>query len=754
MTPERYTQADRLLPWNVKDKVLNLEVKPHWTPDGSRLWYRRDTEQGLEFVLIDTGSGERGPAFDHSRLARAISGAAGGEYGPRDLPFESFDFTDGLGAIVFVVDGIRWSCDLDSYVCQRSGTEEASEGDLLSPDGRRNVVARDHDVYVRSLADGSELRLTHDGETHYDYATRPESYLAAVTDRLSGKALQPVAAWSPDSRKLVTHRMDQREVRDLYLIQAVTADRSPRPALHTYKYAMVGDEHLPMAEMVILDAQDGSLLKADCPALLSPIFSPFQSHRVWWSADSRTVYLLGQDRGFKALRLMAIDTQSGTCRTVIEERGETPLDANPTQYLFVRPNVRDLASGEVVWFSDRDGWGHLYLYDGASGELKSQITTGDWIVRDILHVDEATRTIFFTGGGREPGRNPYYRHLYRASLDGSEVELLTPEDADHEVSFAPDGNHFVDTYSRVDSAPVSLLRDRDGSLVSELERTDIGEIIDAGWTAAEPFTVKGDDGQTDLYGMIYRPSDFDPQLRYPVVEHIYPGPQHLRTPQAFKPVVEDGARALAELGFIVVTIDGSGTPLRSKAFLDESYGRLETAGGLHDHVAGLRRLAAERPYMDLDRMGIFGHSGGGYATVRAMLTYPDFYRVGVSAAGNHDQRAYLAGWGERYIGLAGEANYDNQANPNFVENLKGKLLLAFGDMDDNVHPAGTVLLVDALIKANKDFDLLLLPNRNHMYIDDPYLTRRRWDFFVKHLRGEEPPEGYEISGPQEDGSNE
>ncbi|MCH8207278.1 MAG: DPP IV N-terminal domain-containing protein [Chloroflexi bacterium] len=665
------------------------------------------------------------------------------------LDDHSFEFVDGLDAIRFDVDGVRWSCDLDSYGCERTGADAAGEGDLLSPDGRRNVIVRDHDIYVRSTNDGSELRLTHDGRPYHDYATRPESYTSAVTDRLSGKTLEPLAAWSPDSRKLVTHRLDQREVDSLHLVQSVGVERGPRPVLHSYRYALVGDEHVPVAEMVILDTDDATRVESDCPPVLCPLFSPFQRQRVWWSVDGSRVYFLDQDRDFKSLRLMALDANSGACRVLIEDRAETPLDPNLSEYLFGRPNVRDLSKGEIVWFSQRDGWGHLYLYDDTTGALKNRITGGDWVVRDILHVDESDREVFFTGGGRETGRNPYYRHLYRASLDGSDVELLTPEHADHEISFAPDGLHFFDTYSRVDSPPVSVLRARDGTLVCELERADVAALYGLGWTAPEPFTVKGADGHTDLYGMFYHPSDFDPDREYPVVEHIYPGPQHLRTPQGFRHVVEDGARALAELGFIVVTIDGVGTPLRSKAFLDESYGRLETAGGLADHVAGLGRLAAERPYMDLDRVGIFGHSGGGYATVRAMVTYPDFYKAGVSSAGNHDQRVYVAGWGERYIGLPDQTDYHEQANPNFAEKLKGKLLLVYADMDDNVHPAGTVLLVDALIKANKDFDLLLLPNRNHLYVDDPYLTRRRWDFFVRHLQNAEPPEGYEITGPSE-----
>ena len=478
---------------------------------------------------------------------------------------------------------------------------------------------------------------------------------------------------------------------------------------------MVGDEHLPMAKMVILDADDGTRVESDYAPILCPIFSPFQRHRAWWSADSSRVYFLDQDRDFKALRLVALDAHSGACWALMEERAETPLDPNLSEYLSGRPNVRDLSTGEIVWFSERDGWGHLYLYDGATGGLKNRITGGEWVVRDILHVDESDRQVIFTGGGREAGRNPYYRHLYRASLDGPDLELLTPEDADHDISFAPDGLHFVDTYSRVDLPPVSVLRAKDGTLVCELERADVDALFSLGWTAPEPFTVKGADGHTDLYGMVYHPSDLDLDREYPVVEHIYPGPQHLRTPQGFKAVVEDSSRALAELGFIVVTIDGTGTPLRSKAFLDESYGRLETGGGLPDHLAGLRRLAAERPYMDLDRVGIFGHSGGGYATVRAMLSYPDFYKVGVSSAGDHDMRIYLAGWGERYIGMLDQTDYDPQDNSNFAANLKGMLLLVYADMDDNVHPAGSVKLVDELIKANKDFDLLLMPNRSHLY---------------------------------------
>ena len=551
--------------------------------------------------------------------------------------------------------------------------------------------------------------------------------------------------WSPDSSKLVTHRLDQRRVGELHLVQSAFVDGNSRPRLHSYRYALPGDEDVPTAELAIFDVRTGARLDVDYPPLHCATFSPFQYDKVWWSDDGRYLYFMDQPRDFKALRLVEVDASSGAARVVLEETSDRPVDAN--LYIFGRPNVWVLSSGEVVWFSERDGWGHLYLYDGVTGALKNRITDGEWVVREIVHVDESERTILFTAGGREPGRNPYYRHLYRASLDGSEPVLLTPEDAEHEVCVSPDGHRIADVYSRVDLTPRAVLRDSEGRLVREFESADLSALEAAGWTAPESFSVTGADGEPTIHGVMYLPSDFDPCSTYAVIDSIYPGPQHHRSRQSFAAALADSARALAEVGFIVVTMDGRGTPLRSRAFLDASYGRLETAGGLIDHAAVLRSLASERPYMDIERVGIYGHSAGGYATVRAMLTYPDLYKAGVASAGNHDQRINVALWGERYIGMPQETDYEPQANANFAEKLEGRLLLAYADMDDNVHPAGIVRLVDALTKANKDFELLLLPNRNHDYADDPYLTRRRWDFFVRHLMGERPPEGYEVAGP-------
>ena len=477
-----------------------------------------------------------------------------------------------------------------------------------------------------------------------------------------------------------------------------------RPRLHPYRYAFVGDANLPLAELIVFEVPGGTRTPFRCPPYEIRLDSPIGENKIWWAEDGRSVYFIEEDRGAKAVRLRVADAATGEARTLIEEKGATYVEVNLTMNAF--PNVRILAGGsEIIWFSERDGWGHLYLYDGKTGALKNRITSGPWAVRDILRVDEADRRVYFTAGGRESGRDPYYQHLYRVRLDGTGLELLTPEDADHAVAYydaraggaelvakiSPSGRFFVDTFSRIDLAPVSVLRRTNGRLVCELERADIEPLLATGWRWPERFTVKARDGVTDLYGVIYKPSRFDPSKKYPVIDGIYPGPQTIRTPKSFGVDVVPNANfcrdvCLAELGFVVVNIDGLGTPYRSKAFHDFAYGKMEDAGGLEDHIAGIRQLAAERPYMDLDRVGIYGHSGGGFASTHAILAFPDFYKVAVSSAGNHDQRGYLAAWGEQYQGLLDGDNYAKQANAGLAANLKGKLLLVHGDMDDNVPP--------------------------------------------------------------------
>jgi dipeptidyl aminopeptidase/acylaminoacyl peptidase len=463
---------------------------------------------------------------------------------------------------------------------------------------------------------------------------------------------------------------------------------------------------------------------------------------VEWSPDSKRIAFVSNSRDHKVAQLRTADAVSGEVGEVLVERADTQFESGTTGV-----NWRFLpASNEFIWYSEKSGWGHLYLYDLATGKLKNAITQGEWLVTDVVRVDPAARVVYFKAGGREPGRDPYFQHFYRVNFDGSNLRLLTPEDANHEVTMSPSGAYFVDVYSKPDVAPVAVLRDDSGKRVVELEKADISKLEATGWKPPQPIVVKARDGVTDLYGLLYKPTHLDPARKYPIVNYIYPGPQGGSVGSRSFSAARSDNQALAELGFVVVSVDGMGNPGRSKKFHDFYYANMGD-NTLPDQIAAMKQLAAKYPWIDIDRAGIWGHSGGGFATADAMFRYPDFFKVGISEAGNHDNREYEDDWGERYQGLLANGNYDDQANQNHAKDLKGKLLLAHGTMDNNVPPYNTLLVVDALIKANKDFDLIMLPNRNHGFGNEPYMIRRRWDYFVKWLAGEEPPKEYELKPP-------
>lgn len=762
-----YARAEQFLPWNATGRIFNAEARPNWIGETDRFWYRRNARDGATFLLVDPASGEVRPAFDHVRLAAALSRATGMAQTHSRLPFAKFTFADDEGAIEFDAADRRWRCDLATYECAEVAGEEQSETEVRSPDGKWVAFVRDHNLVLREVATGGERQLTTDGVPDYAYAARAGSTLSAVTDKVIGRPATPALQWSPDSMRFVTYRLDERRVRDMHLLQSVPTDGSARPTLHPYRMPLVGDEHLPTGEWYVIEAASGAVVPLQVPPLTRFVRSPFESRIIWWEGKGARLYALHHERGGRSASLYLADPATGAARVIVEERGESLVYPHHVPFEFA--NVREVGDGEaVIWFSQRDGWGHLYLYDTATGAQRAQLTSGAWTVLYTLRVDAAGGWVYFTAGGREAGRDPYLRHLYRCPLDGGDPALLTPEDADHGISFSPSGAYFVDTYSRVDLPPISALRSADGRLIATLETADVSALTELGWRFPERFTVKARDGVTDLYGVIFRPTTFDPAQRYPVLDGIYPGPQTIRAPKVFGGG-EAGARnfwqdqALAELGFIVVNIDGLGTPYRSKAFIDVAYGRqFGEAGGLEDHIAGLRQLASRDPSLDLERVGIYGHSGGGYASARAMLRFPDFFKVAVASAGNHDQLGYSADWGERYIGMPDGDNYADQGNIALAGNLRGKLLLVHGELDDNVHPGLTLRLADALIAANKDFDLLIIPFTNHGFFDlrrgrkaadrfislsHPYFIRKRWDYFVQHLLGAAPVAGYAIRPP-------
>ncbi|MBI2537788.1 MAG: prolyl oligopeptidase family serine peptidase, partial [Gemmatimonadetes bacterium] len=452
-------------------------------------------------------------------------------------------------------------------------------------------------------------------------------------------------------------------------------------------------------------------------------------------------------RASKALYLVEADPTTGDAKVLAVDSAKTWVETSPQD----PPSWYVTEDGEVIWWSERDGWAHLYRM-AQGGTLRNQITQGAWPVGAVRHVDETAKQIYVTARGREPGRFIYYAHLYRVNFDGSGLTLLTPEDADHRIDFSPSGRYFIDIQSRIESPPVTVLRAApDGRVVRKLEEADLSRLKAIGWTPPEIFQVKARDGITDIYGVIFKPSDFDSTKKYPVIDHIYPGPQVGSVGQwRFSSGGEE--RAIAELGFVVVEIDHLGTPLRSKAFHDNYYGNFHD-NGLPDHVTALKQLGARYSWMDLDRVGIYGHSGGGFASTDAMVTFPEFFKVAVSGAGNHDNRSYNIYWAEKYQGLMKPDtvrktdNFEASANKTYAKKRQGRLLLMHGDMDDNVHPANTIQLVNELIKANKDFDLIVAPDRAHG-LNEPYFIRRRWDYFVRHLAGKEPPREYEIKRPE------
>ena len=735
LTADDYSRAEQFLGYNTNRLVLHQAAQPTWVGD-DRFWYRATTENGTEFFQVDAATGARTPAFDQAKVAAALSSAARSSYSAYRLPFNQFEFSSDRKSISFNAGGSQWTCDAAGTRCD---SKERPQGPpfVVSPDRKRAAFIRNYNLWVRDTASGKETQLTKDGVKEYGYATDNAGWIHSDN---------AILLWSPDSKKIATFQQDERGTGEMYLVSTAVG----HPKLEAWKYPLPGDPNIFMIERVVVDVDRARVVRLQMPP--DPHRSsvcddvecngPFED--VEWSADGKQLAFLSTSRDHKEAHLRVADTESGKVRDVVDERVETYYESGNDAH-----NWRFLpASNEVIWFSERDNWGQLYLYDLQTGRLKNQITSGEGNVAQLVRVDEKNRLLYFRGVGKEKGRDPYFIHFYRISFDGKNLTLLTPEDATHVVVPSPSGKYFVDSYSKPDVAPTTVLRDSDGKLIATLERTDISRLDSAGWKPPEPIVVKGRDGTTDLYGLLYKPTKLNPSAKYPIVNHIYPGPQTGSVgPRNFLSARGD-SQALAELGFVVVEIDGMGTPWRSKKFHDAYFGDMGD-NTLPDQVAAMKELARRYPWIDLDRAGIWGHSGGGYATAGAMLHYPDFFKVGISESGNHDNRNYEDDWAEKWQGLLtkkadGTTNYDTQANQNFAKNLKGKLLLTHGTMDDNVPPSNTMVLVDELIKANKDFDLLLLPNRRHGYAAEPYMMRRRWDYFVRNLLGAEPPQGFEL----------
>jgi dipeptidyl aminopeptidase/acylaminoacyl peptidase len=745
LTAQNYEHAESFLNYNTDPLIDHANVRPNWLP-GDSFWYRTLTAQGSEFILVDPAKKTRAAAFDQQKLAAALSTATGNTYEAGKLPFDTFSFSADDKSITFRVADKHWKYDLSTSLCTEftgaaaDGGEEAAGGrralrgnkgnEILSPDGTKAAFIKEYNLWVRDVKTGKQTQLTTDGIKDFGYATDNAGWKTSDS---------PILLWSPDSKKIATFQQDERGVSDMYLVTTNVG----KPTLKAWKYPLPGDKTVITIQRVIINVDEPKVIRLQIPAdphratLSDDISSSGTFDDVNWNEDASKLAFVSTSRDHKQEKVRIADAATGAVREVFEENVATQYESGWGDI-----NWKYLAkSNEIIWFSERDNYGHLYLYDAATGKLKNQITKGDWVVTRLLKVDEKNRVVYFIADGRQ-AENPYFSQLCKIGFDGKHFAMLTPEAGNHTITLSPSGSYFIDSYSKPDVAPVIVLRNTDGKLIANLEKTDISRLVASGWKPVTPFSAKANDGKTDIYGIMFTPTHLDPNKKYPIIDYIYPGPQGGSVGSWSFAASRGDNQALAELGFIVVAIEGTSNPLRSKSFHDMSYGNM-AENTLPDQIAAIRQLASKYNYIDTNKVGIWGHSGGGFATADAMFRYPDFFKVGISESGNHDNRNYEDDWGERYDGLAANSNYEAQANENYAKNLKGKLMLAHGLMDNNVPPQNTLLVVQALEKANKDYDLVVFPNSPHGYGPfAPYMMRRRWDYFVKNLLGVDPPKEY------------
>jgi dipeptidyl aminopeptidase/acylaminoacyl peptidase len=745
LTTENYKNAAKYMDRSWHGLVQNQVLSQDWSGD-EILTYAKRTADGKEFIAVNTKTKEKKTAFDHQKLADGINTLLKKEFKANQLPIIGVSFDDSNN-LNFKIGRQNFSTNLSDYSVSetKSSHVKSSRNEHLSPNKKLAAFIENYNLWVRNIKTGKKTQLTFDGKKDYGYATNNAGWI---------KSNNAVLKWSPNSDKIATFQQDARGVGMMYL----TSTNVGHQKLEAWKHPLPGDKTVFTIERVIIhlgarpktvrlkmdkDFQRGST--TDHIAGRGGILLDAQ-----WKKDGSEFAFVSGSRDHKIAHLQIANTNTGTVRSIHKETVDTyyesGVNAENWSVLF--------DSNEFIWFSEKSNWGHIYLYDLKTKQLKNQITSGDWLVKQIRHIDKKTREIYFTGSGKEEG-NPYHDYLYKVSFDGKSITNLTPNKGHHSVRFNTSNNFFVDTYSTTSTPPISILRNNNGEKITDLETGDIAELKSKGWIAPIEFNVKARDNKTDLYGVLFLPSNYDENKSYPILNYIYPGPQSGSIRNfGFSPVWRD-YQAVAELGFTVVAVNAMGTPARSKSFHDFYYGNMGD-NGLLDNITTIKQLAAQYKGMDLERVGIWGHSGGGFASTRAVFAYPEFYDVAVSGSGNHDNRNYEADWGEKWHGLLiegnmegkgdGTTNYDSQANQLMAKELKGKLLITHGSMDNNVPPSNTMLVVDALIKANKDFDMIMFPNQRHGYGNmTNYMTRKRWDYFVTHLRNEIPPKEFDLA---------
>jgi dipeptidyl aminopeptidase/acylaminoacyl peptidase len=708
---------------SLKNKVFYSDVHAQWIGQSNSFWYVRNTPAGKVYVVTDANQLKRKELFDHAKLAAALAKASGQTVKPTELSLRSLQVNASLDTFSFIFNNINWQYYQRSQQIVNKGKvvepqerywgeidEERTGEPVLSPDGKQQAFVKNSNIYVKDIQTGKERALSFDGA--------PGEYYSAYI------------SWSPDSKQVAAMKIRPAEKQYFYLIESSPADQL-QPKLHKREYVKAGDA-LPFKCPRIFNVETGET-KVPSTDLFD---SQFDVHGLDWSTDSQSLLFEYNQRGHQVYRVLELSAKTGQVRTIINETSPTFVNYN-------RYYRKDLPkTNEIIWMSERDNWNHLYLYDRQTGNVKNQITKGEWYVRDIVHVDEATRTILFSANGMVANEDPYLVRYYKINFDGSGLTCLTPEEGMHQAVFSADMKLMVDVYSLVNVAPVAKLRSTaDGKELMLLEKADITQLLKTGWQAPEPFVAKGRDGKTDIWGIIIRPTNFDVNKKYPVIEYIYAGPGSHYTPKSFYPYLWSMS-SIAELGFIVIQMDGMGTSFRSKSFEDVICKNLKDAG-FPDRIVWAKAAAQKYPYMDIDRMGIFGASAGGQEAMSAVLFHPEHYKAAYSACGCHDNRMDKMWWNEQWLGYPIGQQYVEGSNVENAHLLTRPLMLVVGELDDNVDPASTLQVANALIKANKDFELVVIPGSNHTLGGD-YGEHKRFDFFVKNLMGVNPPAWSEI----------
>lgn len=780
-----YQLASKFSPSKLSKLIFSTEVNPNWINFGDKFWYEYNSPNGKKWYLVDPKTKKKSELFDHAEMAARITSIVKNPFDAQHLEIRNLRFMDDENLIRFEVqsskdtlkskeeikkltnkkDSIKKKLFYFEYNLSNNNLKELSEESKektklfwanFNPDTTRvyyaknyNLYWMDYSNYLKAQKDEKdstivENQITTDGVQYYAWGG--DEYSVTTGDKKSEeeekKKRKPVwINWSPNGKYFTLTRKDNREYSALWVINNVAAKR---PTLETYKYLMPGETDSTEVEFYIFDAANHSAKQVNVSAFKNQTISNWNKDRNkdsykgkhfinYWLGDNEEFYIARSSRDLKRIDILAVNV-NGQTRTVIEERSNVYLDVK-------KPYLISNGSQLIHW-SQRDGWGHFYLYN-KNGTLVNQITKGAFHCDDLTRYNEATGTLFFVANGKEKNIDPYYSYYYSVNKNGGAIKLLTPGDFDHQVLASESSNYFIDNFSRVNTAPVSNLYSSTGQLLMKLEETDLSNLMAAGYKFPEPFKVKAGDGITDLYGVMYKPFDFDSTKTYPIIEYVYPGPQTEAVNKSFGRSM-DRIDRLAQMGFIVVSVGNrGGHPSRSKWYHTYGYGNLRDYG-LEDKKVVAEQLADQYSFIDITKVGITGHSGGGFMSTAAMLVYPDFFKVAVSGAGNHENNIYNRWWSERHHGVKEEITskgdttftYNIQRNTELAKNLKGKLLIVTGDIDNNVHPANSIRMADALIRANKRFDFLLLPGQRHGFGDmTEYFFWRMADYFSQHLLG-------------------